>query len=95
MQSHSLLKVQDPSGLSDADWTEISRLQRIYSQGGNVALSKALDELLISNRICAAGVIRALSPRAVRETIDDELIRELEILAGDEFKLQPAMSIQR
>jgi hypothetical protein len=95
MQSHTLLKVQDPAGLSDADWTEISRLQRIYSEGGNAALSKALDELLISNRICAAGVIRALSPPEVRETIDNELIRELEVLAGDEFKLQPAISTRR
>jgi hypothetical protein len=95
MQPCPLLKVQDPSGLSDADWAEISRLQRAYSLGGKKALSKALDELLISDRARAAGVIRALSPREVRETIDDEMIRELEVLAGNDFKLQPAMSTQR
>ena len=93
-QSYRLLKVQDPAGLSEADWTELGKLQRAYSLGGNESLSKALDELLISNWMCAAAVIRALSPREVRETIDDELVRELEALAGDEFRLQPASAIQ-
>jgi hypothetical protein len=87
MQPCPLLKVHEPSGLSDADWAEIGRLQRTYSLGGKEALSNALDELLISDRARAAGVIRALSPREVRETIDAELMRELEVLAGGEFKL--------
>jgi hypothetical protein len=95
MQPCPLLKVHDPSGLSDADWAEIARLQCAYSLGGKKALSEALEELLISDRARAAGVIRALSPREIRETIDDEMIRELEVLAGDDFKLQPAMSTQR
>jgi hypothetical protein len=77
------LKIQDPSGLTDADWTELSRLQRVYSLEGNRSLSRALDELLVSNRICAAAVMRALSPREVRESIDEELMHELEVLAGD------------
>jgi hypothetical protein len=94
LQPCPLLKVHDPSGLSDTDWAEIGRLQRAYSLGGKEALSKALDELLISDRARAAGVIRALSPREVRETIDNEMIRELEVLAGDDFKLQPATSAQ-
>jgi hypothetical protein len=88
MQVHTypLLKVQDPFGLTDADWAEISKLQRAYSLGGNESLSEALIELLESDRVRAAGVLRAISPREVRETIDDEMIRELEVLAG-EFKL--------
>ena len=94
MHSYPLLKVQDPAGLSEADWTELGKLQRAYSLGGNESLSKDLDELLISNRMCAAAVIRALSPREVRETIDDELVRELEDLAGDEFRLQPTLAIR-
>ena len=87
MQSHTypLLKVEDPFGLSDADWAEISKLQRSYALGGNGCVSEALIELLESDRVRAAGVLRALSPRAVRETIDNEMIRELEVLAG-EFK---------
>jgi hypothetical protein len=94
MHSYPLLKIHDPSGLSEDDWAELGRLQRAYSLGGNQSLSKALDELLVSNRMCAAAVIRALSPREVRETIDDELVRELEDLAGDEFRLQPASAIR-
>jgi hypothetical protein len=94
MHSYPLLKIQDPSGLSDADWTELGRLQRAYSLGGNESLSKVLDELLTSNRMRAAAVIRALSPREVRETIDDELLWELEALAGDEFELQPELAIR-
>jgi hypothetical protein len=83
MRSCPLLRIQDPSGLTDADWTELSRLQRIYSLEGNRSLSRALDDLLKTNRICAAAVMRALSPREVRKTIDDELMHELEVLAGD------------
>lgn len=94
MHSYPLLKIQDPSGLSDDDWTELGKLQRAYSLGGNESLSRVLDELLASNRMRAAAVIRALSPREVRETIDDELLRELESLAGDEFRSQPALAIR-
>lgn len=94
MHSYPLLKIQDPSGLSEDDWTELGKLQRAYSLGGNESLSKVLDDLLTSNRMRAAAVIRALSPREVRETIDDELVRELEALAGDEFELQPELVIR-
>ena len=82
MRSCPLLRIQDPSGLTDADWTELSKLQRVYSLEGNRSLSRALDELLKSNRICAAAVMRALSPPEVRATIDEELMHELEVLAG-------------
>jgi hypothetical protein len=94
MHSYPLLKIQDPSGLSEDDWTELGKLQRAYSLGGNESLSKVLDDLLTSNRMRAAAVIRALSPREVRETIDDELLWELEALAGDEFELQPELAIR-
>ena len=92
MHSYPLLKVENPFGLSDADWAEISKLQRIYSLGGNGSFSEALSELLESDRVRAAGVLRALSPRAACETIDNEMLRELEILAGEEFGLRRAMS---
>ena len=62
-QSYRLLKVQDPAGLSEADWTELGKLQRAYSLGGNESLSKALDELLISNsyvrRRCDPSIVSA------------------------------------
>jgi len=92
--AYPLLKIEDPFGLSDADWAEISKLQRAYSLGGNGSFSEALRELLESDRFRAAGVMRALSPRAVRETIDDEMIRELEVLAG-ECKPEQAMPALR
>jgi hypothetical protein len=95
VESYPLLKIEVPFGLSDADWAEIGRLQRAYSLGGQQSLWKAVDELVVSDRVRAAGVLRALSPRKVRETIDAELMRELEVLAGGEFKLQPAPSPQR
>ena len=50
MHSYPLLKIQDPSGLSEDDWTELGKLQRAYSLGGNESLSKVLDDLLTSNR---------------------------------------------
>ena len=37
-QSYRLLKIQDPAGLSEADWTELGKLQRAYSLGGNESL---------------------------------------------------------
>ena len=83
MRSCPLLRIEDPSGLTDGDWKELTRLQRVYSLEGNRSLSRALDELLKTNRICAAAVMRALSPREVRRTIDEELMHELEVLAGD------------
>jgi hypothetical protein len=83
MRSCPLLRIEDPSGLTEADWKELTRLQRVYSLEGNKSLSRALDELLKTNRICAAAVMRALSPREVRRTIDEELMHELEVLAGD------------
>jgi hypothetical protein len=82
--SYPLLKVEVPFGLSDADWAEIGRLQRVYSLGGQRSLWEALDELLASDRVRAAGVLRALSPPEIRDTIDEELIRELEVLAGED-----------
>jgi hypothetical protein len=83
MRSCPLLRIEDPSGLTETDWKELTRLQRVYSLEGNKSLSRALDELLKTNRICAAAVMRALSPRDVRRTIDEELMHELEVLAGD------------
>ena len=61
-QSYPLLRVENPFVLSDADWPEISKLQRAYSCGGDKSLSRALDELLASDPVSAARVLEALSP---------------------------------
>ena len=87
MQSYPLLKVEDPNCLLDADWTAIGRLQRAYSLGGSISLSKALDKLVTSDPDRAARVLEALSSPelAPRDTYDDmpELLRDLEMLADD------------
>ena len=33
-------EVVDPSGLSDADWAEINKLQQAYKEGGKRALNR-------------------------------------------------------
>jgi len=38
-------EVVDPSGLSDADWAEINKLQRVYKEGGKRALNRAMAAL--------------------------------------------------
>jgi hypothetical protein len=35
-------EVEDPSGLTDADWAEINRLKRTLEEGGQKALSEAM-----------------------------------------------------
>ena len=95
MQSYPLLKIEDPNGLTDADWTAISRLQRAYSMGGSISLSKTLDKLVTSDPACAARVLEALSPDGACVVPEDDIpesgpggdievwIHELETLAGD------------
>jgi hypothetical protein len=95
MQSYPLLKVEDPNCLLDADWTAIGRLQRAYSLGGSISLSKALDKLVTSDPDRAARVLEALSPDGASVVPQDDFpdlgpggdidvwIRELETLAGD------------
>lgn len=86
-QSYPLLKIKSPFILSDTDWPAISVLQRAYSCGGYESLALALDELQTTDPVSSARVLEALSLHGVfsRETDDDtvELIRKLEILAGE------------
>jgi hypothetical protein len=84
------LGVVDTSGLTDADWAEINKLKRAYEDGGQPALSAALDKLSADPVRCMR-VIGAFFPDDVREAIKDtmaehgmtegdlrELIRKLE-----------------
>src|SRR5262245_57453409 len=94
MYEYPLLKVYDPSGLSEDDWAIIDKLQSAHSFGGNAYLSKVLDELVTTDPDRAAKVLEALSPpetglvpedtiEGVAEDDFPELIRKLEILAGN------------
>jgi hypothetical protein len=91
MTAYPLLKVEDPTGLTDADWEEISKLQRAYSSGGTESLADALDRLTTCDPDRAAKVLDALTPREPTAVPHDELeggeleelIRQLEVLAGE------------
>jgi len=62
MPAYSLLRVEDPTGLTDADWDEIDKLQRVYLSGGTDSLAEALDTLVTSDPERAARVLDALTP---------------------------------
>ena len=70
------LDVVDPSGLRDADWADIDRLQRLYETGDRNALSKALAELGESDPVRSMRVLHALFPHTVREALKDALAEE-------------------
>jgi hypothetical protein len=89
-------EVVDSSGLTDADWAEINKLQRAYKSGGRVALNSAMTELA-KEPIKFATVIGAFFPDMLREAIKDsmaeagmteedirELVRKLESPARDQ-----------
>jgi hypothetical protein len=39
------LEIQDTSGLTEVDWTEINKLRKAYKRGGSKALDAALEKL--------------------------------------------------
>jgi hypothetical protein len=88
MTAYPLLKVENPTGLTDADWDEISKLQHAYSSGGTESLADALDRLATSDPERAAKVLDALTPREPTMVPQDErdemveLIQQLDVLAG-------------
>jgi hypothetical protein len=89
-------EVVDSIGLTDADWTEINRLQGAYRRGGKKALNAAMTELA-KDPIRFAAVIGAFFPDMIREAMKDavaeagmteedirELVRKLESPARDQ-----------
>jgi hypothetical protein len=89
-------EVVDISGLTDADWAEINRLQDAYKEGGKRALNKAMA-VLAKDPIRFASVIGAFFPEMIREAIKDavaeaglteedlrEMVRKLESPAPDQ-----------
>ena len=63
-------EVVDPSGLSDADWAEINKLQRVYKEGGKRALNRAMAALA-NDPIRFVAVVGAFIPDMIREAIKD------------------------
>jgi len=64
------LGIEDSSGLTDADWTEINKLKRAHDEGGAKALSSAMEKLF-GDPVRAIRVIGAFFPRDVTEAIRD------------------------
>jgi pyruvate/2-oxoglutarate dehydrogenase complex dihydrolipoamide dehydrogenase (E3) component len=65
-------EVIESSGLTDADWAEINKLQRAYRDGGKKGLSKAMAELA-KDPIRFATVVGAFFPEMIREAIKDAM----------------------
>ena len=64
------LGIADTSGLTDADWPEINKLKRAYDEGGDEAMSRALEELQ-KDPVRAIRVLGAFFPERVREALKD------------------------
>src|SRR6266404_8032172 len=52
-------EVVDPSGLSDADWAEINKLQRVYKEGGKRALNLRRFPCIVIAKPFGAWAIKA------------------------------------
>ena len=70
MTDDDLFEVVDPSGLSDADWAEINKLQRVYKEGGKRALNRAMAALA-NDPIRFVAVVGAFFPDMIREALKD------------------------
>jgi hypothetical protein len=66
------LKIEDTSGLTDADWAEINKLRNAYKNGGKKALTDAWDQLA-KDPFRYAVVVGAFYPKMVREELRDQM----------------------
>jgi hypothetical protein len=64
------LGVVDTSKLTDADWAELNKMKRAYDEGGERALSKALEELQ-KDVGRAYRIMAAFFPERMREALKD------------------------
>ena len=75
------LGIADTSLLTDGDWAEINKLKRAYDEGGEKALSKALEELK-KDELRAFRVMAAFFPERMREALKD-VMAERGMTEGD------------
>jgi len=66
------LKIEDTTGLTDADWAEINKLRNAHKNGGKKALADAWDQLA-KDPIRYAVVAGAFYPKMVREALRDQM----------------------
>jgi hypothetical protein len=74
METPEELGIEDTSLLTDADWAEINKLRRAFSNGGERALKKACNELADDPRRWIR-VFGAFSPDKMREALKDAMAR--------------------
>jgi len=67
------LEIQDTSRLTDADWSEINRLQTIYKRDGLPGFNLALNELMERDLVRYGTIVAAFFPREFDEALKDEL----------------------
>jgi hypothetical protein len=66
------LKIEDASGLTDADWAQIKKLRRTLEHGGYKAFQKAVADLK-KDLPRYLRVMRAFFPVKIREALRDSL----------------------
>ncbi|MCF2523899.1 hypothetical protein [Bradyrhizobium sp. G127] len=72
MAEEDPFKIEDPSGLEDADYAALNKLRRAYEEGGEKGLSLAF-EALSKDPLRYIRVVGAMFPDMTREAIKDEL----------------------
>jgi hypothetical protein len=72
MSDDERFEVVESSWLTDADWTEINKLQRVYKEGGKKALNEAMGALA-KDPIRFVRVVGAFFPDMIRKTVRDAL----------------------
>jgi hypothetical protein len=72
MKKDEPFEVVDTSGLTDADWSEINKLQQAYKEGGKRALGKAMAAL-VNDPIRYVAVVGAFFPDMIREAMKDAI----------------------
>jgi hypothetical protein len=94
--SEGPFQMENPSGLTDADWAELNKLKKAYDDGGQRGLNEAMENLA-KHPLRYATVIGALYPNMLREALRDstaeqgitdedlrEMARKLESPARDQ-----------
>jgi hypothetical protein len=69
------VEVVNPSGLTDADWSEINKLRQAFEAGGEEAPEKALDKLAQDDPIRHFVIISAMFPEMAREALKDQVMQ--------------------
>jgi hypothetical protein len=66
-------QLADTAHLTDADWTEINKINQAYTKRGQRGFEKALDALYKRDQLRWLKVVWAYYPRAVRDAMSDTM----------------------